>query len=209
MVHPCRFVPSAPIVLAGCVVALLAAPALAQQAHPRVDPGASSAPHDAVPGHFHESGVAAGTSIGNGRAPTTASGPVGELRGNTAPPPGEITGPIGPSDVARLMQIQLPRLRPCYETARSTHPQLAGRVDVRFRIGRDGRVTEASASGLPDAPDVATCVAAVLRGTTFPVPQGGSLQFSYPLMFQPTPAIAHGHPSRPVRAPARRPSAHR
>ncbi len=202
MVRSSRPVHRAPVVLAGCAAALFAVPGLAQQTPP---PARGQAP-----GQFRESGITPGANVGNGSAPTTATGPVGELRGATAPAPDAVTGPIGPGDVARLMQVQMPRLRPCYETARATHPQLAGRVEVRFTIGRDGRVTQASAFGLPDAPDVAVCIAALLRQTTFPIPQGGSLQFIYPLMFQPPPATARGgRPARPARAPTPRPSAHR
>ncbi|MEI8256426.1 MAG: AgmX/PglI C-terminal domain-containing protein [Deltaproteobacteria bacterium] len=200
MVRPSCRVRTASSALAA-TVALCALPALAQESAPRAQ----------GPAQFRHSDVAPGASVGNGSAPTTATGPIGELRGATTPAPGTITGPIGPGDVARLMQVEMPRLRPCYETARATHPQLAGRLDVRFTIGRDGRVTQASASGLPDAPDVAVCVAALLRQTTFPIPQGGSLQFIYPLVFQPPPAVVHGRATRPARAPApaHRPSAHR
>lgn len=188
--------------MAACAAVVFGSAASAQHpAHP-----ANAAPdagrRDENPGAFHEAGLAQGSSVGSGSGPTSATGPVGELRGDTAPPPDAITGPIGPSDVARIMQIQMPHLRPCYDNARATHPQLAGRVEVRFTIGRDGHVTAATASGLPDAPEVATCVATTLRATVFPQPEGGSLQSIYPIMFQPPPVIPHGHGAHPAAHPA-------
>ena len=176
--------------------------AFAQRATARATATASSAPSNANrdPATLHQDAPLATTNVGSGTAPTAGNGPIGELRGNTAPAPdAAITGPIGPSDVARIMQAQMPRLRPCYETARATHPQLAGRLDVRFTLGRDGHVTQAAAYGMADAPEVATCVADTLRQTTFPQPQGGSLQFIYPIMFQPpAPVRARGRGARPT-----------
>jgi hypothetical protein len=117
-----------------------------------------------------------------------------------------ITGPIGPSDAARLVRAQMPRLRVCYERVRATRPTLAGRIELRFTIGRDGQVTQATASGMPDTPEIASCVADALRQTTFPRPEGDSLQLVYPLMFVPEPTAAPARPrprGRTPGAPAR------
>jgi hypothetical protein len=164
----------------------------------RTQAGTSSAP-----GSFHGPSTTTAANVGGGATATTANAPTTELRGAGGPAPDVITGPIGPGDAARLIRAQMPRLRPCYERARATRPTLAGRVEVRFTIGRDGRVTTATATGMPAAPEVATCVADALRQTTFPQPEGGSLQFVYPLMFVPEPAAAPPARGR-GRAPATR-----
>jgi hypothetical protein len=190
----------------------VSASARAQQTGRRTTTGSrsnattSSAPPNAENpgGTFHQNGPLQTTNIGSGSGPTQAAGPVGELRGNTAPAPDVIAGPIGPGDVARIMQAQMPRLQPCYTRALSTHPQLEGRVEVRFTLGRDGHVTQSAAYGLNDAPEVATCIADTIRATPFPQPQGGSLQFIYPIMFRrPAP-----RPSQPGARPARRRATH-
>lgn len=153
-----------------------------------------------TPGAFREPAAVQGGSVGAGNAAATTSGPSTELRGASAsgPAPDQITGPIGPGDAARLVQAQMPRIRPCYETARAANPRLAGRVEVRFTIGRDGHVTQAIANGLPEAPEVATCVANALRATVFPQPENGSLPIIYPINFAPPPVI----PTRGRRAAA-------
>lgn len=141
-----------------------------------------------APGDFQGPRTIAAANVGTGTAATTATAPTTELRGSGGPAPDAITGPIGPGDAARLIRAQMPRLRPCYDRARATRPTLAGRVEVRLTIARDGRVTHATAAGLPEAPEVATCIADVLRQTVFPQPEGGSLQIVYPLVFAPEPA---------------------
>jgi hypothetical protein len=150
------------------------------------------------PGTFRELSVRQdATQVGTGAASATESTPSSQdLRGPTAPAPDEITGPIGPGDAARLIQAQMPRLRPCYEQARTTHPDLAGRIEVRLTIDRNGRVTRSIATGMPEAPEVATCMADTLRQTMFPRPENGSLQFIYPLNFVPPEPPARGHGRR-------------
>ena len=154
------------------------------------------------PGSFHEGTTVTSENIGSGQAPSTATGPSGELAGSSTPPPGEIVGPIGPGDAARLIRAAMPRLQPCYDRALATHPGLHGRLELRFTIQRRGRVIHAVAVGMPEAPEVGTCLVDVLRQTTFPVPENGTLQLFYPLQFNP-PARARG--ARPVAAhsPAR------
>lgn len=73
----------------------------------------------------------------------------------------------------------------CYETAREAHPQAAGTIRVRFTIGADGHVTEASAEmDEPGVPSLTTCVLDALRGWTFPAPPSGQpSQVTYPFVF--------------------------
>jgi hypothetical protein len=115
--------------------------------------------------------------------------PDSELRGSAGPAPGEIdmTRPIGPADVARIARAYEPRFRPCYDRARSARPTLAGRVNMRFVIARDGSLTNVEVSGLPAAPEVATCIRGELQSTHFPRPEAGTLPFSYGINFTPPP----------------------
>lgn len=160
-----------------------------------------------TPGSFHDSPARptaptpAGTpppavTIGGGNTAGNDHGPTGSLSGPAGPPPGEITGPIGPTDAARVMQSQIDRLRPCYDRARATRPTLAGRIEMRVTINRVGSVTQASADGMPDAPDVAPCIAAALRGLSFPRPEGNTLTLIHPITFVPPPAPPRAAPAR-------------
>jgi len=156
---------------------------------------AQSGPPARAPGSFHDTSMR-GTEVGTGRAPAAESAPLGTLRGDSTPQPDQITGPIGPADVARIMRAQMPRLQPCYDRARATRPTLAGRIEVRFTLSRDGRATRVSAQGIPEAPEVALCVVDVLRQTVFPQPEPAPLQFFYPLMFNPPPVASSAPPAR-------------
>lgn len=130
--------------------------------------------------------------------------PTSALRGNTGPAPGEIdmTTPIGPGDVARILRSQDFRFRPCYERALATHRNLAGRVVLSFTITRTGQLDRPSATGMPEAPEVATCMQDQLRLTRFPPPSTGTLPFVYPMNLAPPVAPAHGR-QRPAAHPAR------
>lgn len=130
-----------------------------------------------------------------------------ELRGASGPAPGEIdmSRPIGPADVARIMRAYEPRFRPCYDRARATAPTLAGRVNLRFVVGRDGSLSNIDVSGLPTAPAVATCIRNELQSSHFPRPESGTLPFQYGMNFAPPPApprALRGRPAAPAR-PAR------
>jgi len=116
-------------------------------------------------------------------------GPQGEMRGSTGAAPGEIdfSRPIGAADVARLLRMQEPRLRTCYDAARATRPRLAGRASLRLVVSRTGELTDVSVAGFPDAPAVAPCMAAELRQVRFPRPESGVLPFNYAMNFSPPP----------------------
>lgn len=130
--------------------------------------------------------------------------PDSELRGSTGPAPGEIdmTHPIGAADVARIVRAYEPRLRPCYDRARATRPTLAGRVNMRFVIGRDGTLSNVDVTGLPEAPEVATCVREELQRSVFPRPESGTLPFATGMNFAPpvpaTPPRGRGRGARPA-----------
>jgi hypothetical protein len=93
--------------------------------------------------------------------------------------------PIGAADVARIVRAYEPRLRPCYDRARTTHPTLAGRVNIRFVVARAGNLTNIDVNGLPEAPEVSTCIRDELARTTFPRPESGILPFATGMNFTP------------------------
>ena len=73
-------------------------------------------------------------------------------------------------------------------TELTMNPSLAGRVSVRFVIGRDGGVMSAANGGsdLPD-PAVVACVVGSFRGLQFPqTEEGGTATVVYPIAFAPS-----------------------
>lgn len=128
-----------------------------------------------------------------------------ELRGSAGPAPGEIdmNHPIGPGDVARILRAYEPRFRPCYDRARTAHPALAGRVNMRFVVTRTGSLSNVEVTGMPEAPDVATCIRGELEQAHFPRPESGTLPFASGMNFTPPapPPNACGR-GRAPRAPS-------
>jgi hypothetical protein len=75
----------------------------------------------------------------------------------------------------------------CYERQLLAKPALAGVVSVQFLINSDGTVHSATAAGVD--PDVATCVAGVIKAIEFPRVKGeGTVQVHYPFTFA-APAV--------------------
>jgi outer membrane biosynthesis protein TonB len=74
----------------------------------------------------------------------------------------------------------------CYQDGLRTNPALAGRVSVRFVIGRDGTVSSAGNGGsdLPDS-GVVSCVVRAFYSVSFPAPQNGIVRVTYPIVFSP------------------------
>ena len=70
------------------------------------------------------------------------------------------------------------------EKALAASPNLSGKISVMFFIAPDGKVKASSASGVD--PDVATCIAGVVKGIVFPKPKGGGgVQVVYPFQLEP------------------------
>jgi hypothetical protein len=115
------------------------------------------------------------------------------IRGNHSPKgismrPGITTasGKIPPEVIQRVVRQNFGRFRACYETGLKNNPSLSGRVAVRFVIGRNGDVGQASNGG-SDLPDggVVGCVVGAFRGLSFPPPEGGIVTVGYSIQFNP------------------------
>jgi hypothetical protein len=104
----------------------------------------------------------------------------------TAPPALGVNGYLEPTLIQKIVRQSNGRYRACYEAGLGRDAKLAGRVAVRFVIGRDGRVvsTADADSNLPDRVAVA-CVIAAFGTLQFPPPSGGEVTVVYPIMFSP------------------------
>jgi hypothetical protein len=133
-------------------------------------------------GHGAGTGTNQGFGVGNGRLGRGHATRALSVRpGRT-----DVSGRLPPEVIQRIVRQNYGRFRMCYEQGLARNPNLEGRVTVRFIIGRDGSVSNASNGGsdLPDS-GVADCVVNAYYGLSFPEPEGGVVTVVYPIMFAP------------------------
>lgn len=93
-------------------------------------------------------------------------------------------GDLEKAVIRHTVRDQLPAILACYDAQLPKLPGLRGTVQTQFFITPNGDVAASSGSGL--APEVAACVAEVIKKTTFPKPKGGGgVQVNYPFTFRP------------------------
>lgn len=97
-----------------------------------------------------------------------------------------LSGRLPAETIQRVVRQNFGRYRMCYEQGLARNPTLAGRISVRFVIGRDGAVSNVSNGGsdLPDSAAVG-CIVRAFYGLSFPQPEGGIVTVVYPLMLSP------------------------
>ena len=113
-----------------------------------------------------------------------------QVRGNVGLRSGEDIGGSGEFDAALVQRQIKQRIRSitrCYESELRKNPGLAGKVTVTFTIQERGNVTGARATeNTTGSPAVADCVTRTISRFRFnPGPDGGSVTFRYPFVFQP------------------------
>jgi hypothetical protein len=97
----------------------------------------------------------------------------------------EARGPLPPEVVLRIVRDRIGRLRACYKTALRAQPKLAGRIAVRFGIGRNGKVEFAKLEADElRSPAFAGCVQRFFEALVFPPPEGGPVEVLYPVNFE-------------------------
>ena len=114
-----------------------------------------------------------------------------EIRGDIRIQTGGDIGGAGEFD-ANLVKEQIQRriraIKSCYEQELRRNPALAGKVTVEFTVQERGNVTDAKATENSTGSDaVAACVTRTIARFRFnPGPEGGSVTFRYPFVFQPS-----------------------
>jgi hypothetical protein len=121
-----------------------------------------------------------GRKLGSSSVPTRKA-----ARGRVATGQITVSGRLDPVAIRAVVGGNTSRFRMCYEQGLGRTSTLAGRVVVRFVIGRDGGVSNVSDGG-SDLADSATkgCVLSAFYGLSFPVPEGGIVTVTYPLIFR-------------------------
>lgn len=98
-----------------------------------------------------------------------------------------LVGPLSPDEIASVIGRATPLFRVCYQRELTRHPDLAGRVVVRFTITTDGTVASPTlSSSTLGSPTVEACIVDAFGGLRFPVPRGGGVvRVNFPLELAP------------------------
>jgi hypothetical protein len=139
---------------------------------------------------------AGGTGSLRGGGSLRASGPgevgTGEKGGERAvkgivkdSAPTDVDGSLDPSVIAREIRGRLGAIKACYEAGLKRNPNIGGKLQLRFEVSTVGKVTSAEIENDSMHDDeVASCIKSRVMTWRFPAPAGGSVQFSYPFIFQ-------------------------
>ncbi|HEY2746718.1 MAG TPA: AgmX/PglI C-terminal domain-containing protein [Polyangia bacterium] len=99
--------------------------------------------------------------------------------------PQDVDGSLDPSVIAKEIRSRLGAIKACYEAGLKRNPNIGGKVQLRFEVSSVGKVTSAEIENdtMKDE-EVASCITSRVKTWRFPAPSGGSVQFSYPFIFQ-------------------------
>jgi len=98
-----------------------------------------------------------------------------------------VDGSIDAGVIARELRRRMGAIRACYERELKRNPRLGGKIVLRFVIGTNGAVREAEIESNTMGDDaVGECIVLNVKRFRFPVPEGGSVEVSYPFVFQPS-----------------------
>lgn len=130
-----------------------------------------------------------GNGIVGGSAPAPGNSPIQDPSGDGRPIDLDriltedftTVGDIDKSTVRSTVKAHLAKLQVCYEKTLLANPGIEGKCVVTFKVGVDGNVREAKASGVH--PEVETCVADVIKSFKFPA-STAETEVSYPFTFR-------------------------
>jgi outer membrane biosynthesis protein TonB len=96
-----------------------------------------------------------------------------------------VDGELDPAMVAKEVRTRLGAIKACYERALKRNPTLSGKVVIHWTITQAGTVSgvDVEQDTLGDA-EVASCIKALVARWRFPAPSGGSVDVSFPFVFQ-------------------------
>lgn len=107
----------------------------------------------------------------------------------TAPKPAQakVEGALDKDIIRRIVKAHINEVRYCYNQGLADDPELAGRVEVAFTIGTDGRVSKSEVSSTTmGETEVPQCVAQAVERWMFPKPANDeSVQVTYPFVLEP------------------------
>jgi len=120
----------------------------------------------------------AGGETGKGAGERTVKGAI-----KTEAP--AVDGELDPNMVAKEVRSRLGAIKACYERALKRNPNLSGKVVIHWTITQAGTVSgvDVEQDTLGDA-EVASCIKSLIARWRFPAPSGGSVDVSFPFVFQ-------------------------
>lgn len=144
-------------------------------------------------------GIKSGGS-GSGRVASVGGlrGSGGIVGGGTGEGPGEkkvsgvvkseapaVDGELDPGIVAKEVRSRLGAVKACYERALKRNPRLSGKIVLHWTITAAGTVTavETETDTMGDN-EVTGCIRSLIARWRFPAPSGGSVEVSFPFVFQ-------------------------
>jgi outer membrane biosynthesis protein TonB len=140
--------------------------------------GGSGSGRVATVGGLRGSGSIAGGSTGAAGAEKRVTGVVK----SEAP---AVDGELDAGLVAKEVRSRLGAIKACYERALKRNPNLSGKVVIHWTITQAGTVSgvDVEQDTLGDA-EVASCIKSLIARWRFPAPSGGSVDVSFPFVFQ-------------------------
>lgn len=96
-----------------------------------------------------------------------------------------VDGKLNPSLVTKEVRARLGAVKACYERALKRNPNLSGKVKIRWTITAAGTVAavEIDEDSMGDA-EVSSCIKGLVLRWRFPAPSGGSVEVTFPFLFQ-------------------------
>ena len=96
-----------------------------------------------------------------------------------------VDGELDPNIVAKEVKSRLGAVKACYERALKRNPTLSGKVIVHWTITAAGTVSgiDVENDTLGDS-EVTNCIKSLISRWRFPAPSGGSVEVSFPFVFQ-------------------------
>ena len=96
-----------------------------------------------------------------------------------------VDGELDPGLVAKEVRARLGAIKACYERALKRNPTLTGKIVMHWTITAAGTVSgvDVEQDSLGDS-EVASCIKSLVARWRFPAPSGGSVDVSFPFVFQ-------------------------
>jgi hypothetical protein len=140
--------------------------------------GGSGSGRVADAGSLRGGGSIAGSDTGKGAGERTVKAAI-----KTEAP--AVDGELDPNMVAKEVRSRLGAIKACYERALKRNPNLSGKVVIHWTITQAGTVSgvDVEQDTLGDA-EVASCIKSLIARWRFPAPSGGSVDVSFPFVFQ-------------------------
>ncbi len=141
---------------------------------------------DSIGGHGGFAWTGGGTGVGVGGLGTSGHGAAAHNAPSLREGAVQVVGRLPPEVIQRIVRQNFGRFRLCYENGLRSNPALTGRVTVKFTIDGSGAVAGAADVG-SDLPSAATvdCVVRSFSALSFPQPEGGIVNVTYPVTFSP------------------------